>query len=450
MKQKSLDLKYVADYAVGGKSTIELFCGLDHAGEVSASFVSEFKYLESISSEIEIKINSSGGSVLSGLNIVATILDSKIPTTSRIVGVAASMASVIALATDKTIIMDYGLYMAHNPFSASGDAEDDQLEAFAGMLNTIYSKRLGMSAEEVKDFMDGDAGKDGTWFNADRAKDFFGFEIEETSVQKTLEENISNLEDSTISSEVVNELQLIAANIETENIVVKDEKKLQQTEPLYDTEVIVAATKKEKVSEKINMDHMDLTKISASLKIEDATIEAIEARVKDIVANNSKLESSVAAKNEELVAATKTLSEKDVEIAKVSAELETAKTASTEVEAKVEGLEAKVAEFEAAAKEAHAAKIESIVNEAADAGKITAEAKSTWTGLLVASFESASAALKDLSGASASKVKLSDKVSASVEEKKELVSKVEVDVEANVLPTIKGLMKEITSKTNKK
>ena len=453
MKEKTLSFKYVADYTIGGKSTIELKGGLDQAGEVAKAFVSEFKYLESVSSEIVIDINSSGGSVISGLDIVIAILDCKIPTTSRIVGVAASMASVIALATDTTTIMDYALLMWHNPFSPSNDAQDDQLDAFAGMLTKIYSGRLGMTEEEVIAFMDGDEGKDGTWFNADKAEKFrLVSKIIPTQIQRSLQENLSDLDTENISAdEIVNELQLIAANIEiglSNDTSIEDKKtikRIQQVEPLHDTEVLNAATDYKKVSNKINMDHMDLTKISASLNIEDATVEAIEARVKDIVANNSKLESSVAAKNEELVAATKTLSEKDVEIAKVSAELETATTAYSEIEAKVEGYEAKIRGFEAAAKEAHTAKIESIVNEAADAGKITAEAKDTWNGLLVASFDSAFAALEGLSGASAGKVKLSEKVSASVEEKKEITKEVEKEIEAKVvLPSINGLMKEIS------
>ena len=125
-------------------------------------------------------------------------------------------------------------------------------------------------------------------------------------------------------------------------------------------------------------------------------------------------------------------------------------TASTEVEATVSELKAKVGEFEAAAKEAHTAKIESIVSEAAEAGKITTEAKETWLGLLVASFDSASAALEGLAPSSAAKVKLSEKVSATIEDKKEVVAKVEEEIQAKVvLPTINALMTEIKSNPKK-
>tara|TARA_R110000765_G_scaffold96266_1_gene181079 strand:- start:29351 stop:30664 length:1314 start_codon:yes stop_codon:yes gene_type:complete len=437
MKEKSLEFNYVANYTVGGKSTIELFSGLDHAGIVADDFISEFKYLESISSEIEIKINSSGGSVMSGLSIVTTILDSKIPTTSRIVGVAASMASVIALATDKTVMMDFALLMMHNPFSPSGDAEDDQLTAFSGMLRTIYKNRLGKDDEEIELFMNGDEGKDGTWFNAEVALGLgLITEIEDTSIQKSLEQNLSDLQETVDAEDMVNELQMIAANL------VIDEKKIKKFDAENGDAAVITDVVNEKEPKPKNNSNMSLENISASLKIKDATVEAIEAKVKDIVATNASLETKVADTNEKLVEANTKLSEKDVVIASVNAELETANASKVEVEAKIEGFEAKIAGYEAEKAEAHKVTIETMVNEAADAGKITSESKDTWTGLLEASFETASAALNGLTSVTAGKVKLSDKVSA----KAEVVA--DKKVEEVKLPSIDALMDEI-KKSNK-
>ena len=435
MKEKALEFNYVAEYNVSGKSVIELFSGLDHKGEVSNAFVSEFKYLESISSEIEIKINSQGGSVMSGLNIVTTILDSNIPTTTRIVGVAASMASVIALAADKTVMCDYALLMWHNPFSPSGEAEDDQLTAFSGMLKTIYKNRLGKDDDEIEAFMNGDEGKDGTWFNALKAQELGLISgIEETGVQKSLEENIGVLGTPVASDDLVNELQLIAAELVVGNIEVK-----QNNAENGDAEVVAEKFKEPKTK---NNSNMSLENISASLKIKDATVEAIEAKVKDIVATNASLETKVASANEKLVEANTLVSEKDVEIASVSAELETANAVKVEVEAKVEGLEAKIAGFEAEKAEAHKVTIEKMVNDAADAGKITSEAKGTWTGLLEASFDTASAALNGLTSVSAGKVKLSEKISSKADEKVEAKADEKLEAEFK-MPTMESTMAKI-------
>ena len=154
--------EYVANLNVGGESTIQLLHALDSSGFVSDEFVSEFKYLEKYSSSIVIEISSTGGSVVSGLNIFSTILNSKIPTKSVVVGIAASMASVIALASDETVIHDYGVMMVHQPYSPTGEGDEDQLNHFSNMLSTIYEQRLGKTKEEVTAFLDGEEGKDGT------------------------------------------------------------------------------------------------------------------------------------------------------------------------------------------------------------------------------------------------------------------------------------------------
>lgn len=437
MKEKELEFNYVANLAAGGKSTMELYSGLDHEGLVASSFISEFKYLEEVSSEIEIKINSSGGSVMSGLNIVSTILDSKTPTTARVVGIAASMASVIALAADKTVITNYGAIMWHNPFSPSGEAEDDQIKAFSEMLKSIYSSRLGMNGDEVTAFMNGDEGKDGTWFTASEALEAgLVSEIEETDVQSS---RLKDEMDEIKMDEVVNGVSAVdhICSIAAELII--EDKQSVSNVGVEDTAAAI-----ENTPDKINNNNMSLEKISAFLNIKDATVEAIEARVKEISAEKSSLEKTVADTNAELVAANKSLSDKDVAIATVSAELETAKSEKEGVEAKVVELEAKVAEFEAKAKEAHAAKIEEMVNEAHIAGKISDDAKANWTALLEASFESASVALEGLKSTEAKKVKLSDKVSA--ESKEEVVAKVEESAKKFNLPTMDGLMAEIRNK----
>tara|TARA_R110002020_G_scaffold427797_3_gene637222 strand:- start:270 stop:1610 length:1341 start_codon:yes stop_codon:yes gene_type:complete len=440
MKNKDKDFNFVANIRHGGKSTIELFNGLDHEGDIANAFIQEFKYLETVSSEIEIKINSSGGSVMSGLNVVSTVLDSNIPTTARIVGIAASMASVIALAADKTIIADYALFMVHNPFSPTGDAQDAQLLAFAGMLKKIYSNRLGLDESGVEEFMNGEEGQDGTWFNAEKALEVgFVSEIEDTGKQKSLEESLSEFEEHMVSEDIANELQTIAASFMEKPLEIEDNKKNIDTEN-GTAEVVISND--ESVPNNLNNNFMSLDKISASLKIEDATIEAIDAKVNEIVANNTSLEKAVADKNAELVEANSKISDAEVKVATVSAELETAVTEKETVEAKVEGLEAKIAEFEADAKKAHAEKITLMVNEAADAGKINNEAKETWVGLLEASFETASVALEGLVSANAGKVKLSEKVSNSVEEVKKEVKEPVKEVVAE-LPTIEGLMSKI-------
>jgi ATP-dependent protease ClpP protease subunit len=420
MKEKVLQFDHVADYNVGGKSTIDLFAALDGAGEVSEKFVSEFKYLESISSEIEIKINCSGGSVVKGLNIINAILDCQVPTTSRIVGIAASMASVIALCTDKTVIADYALIMWHNPYSPTGDKQDDQLDAFAGMLRKIYSNRLGLDEKGIEEFMNGDDGKDGTWFNAEKALELgIVTEIEATEIQKSLEDNLSELEASFATEEIENELQGIAANLMLDKVEPKEK---QNDTDKGDEEVVSAFNNSPINKKKGNMEGLEA--ISASLNIENADLEAIAAKVKEVVANNVSLEKINADKNGEIVAAKDSLVEKEIELVAATSEVEKANKRVIDVEAKFSDMEAKIVSFEAEKAEAHEKVIEDLVNDACDAGKFDTEAKSTWTTLLQGNFEFAKTAIAGLSTSEVKKVKLSDKVSASSEE---VIAKVEVE-----------------------
>lgn len=153
----------------GGTSIINLFSGITEKS--AKSFINDFKYLEKISSSIQIRINSSGGSVLHGWSIVDTILNSSVPTEGVVVGVAASMASVILAVVNKPKMMEYTSIMVHNPFYTNGkpDANDKQLETMRGQLIRIYSLRWGKSQEEVEAMMDGNEGEDGTWMNCEDA-----------------------------------------------------------------------------------------------------------------------------------------------------------------------------------------------------------------------------------------------------------------------------------------
>ena len=436
-KNKKSNFDYVANFASGGKSVMILDEGIDHDGFVSEKFCSEFKFLETFSSSIEIQINSSGGSVLSGLNIFTSILNSNTPTKTVVTGIAASMASVIALAADETVMNDYGLMMWHMPYSPSGESGEEEIGHFGKMLSKIYQERLGKSEEEIVDFMKGKDGQDGTWFDAEIALELgLISEIIPTGSQKSLIGKVGELESKLDGSALAIELQSIAANLNLEN---KDK---NGTPPANGTADVVSEANKS--VPKSNKKHtMDLSKISASLGIEDANLEAIEAKVEAVVAKNESLKKQVTEANKDVVAKDKALTESGIELASVSAKLEASESEKEEISTKVEGLEAKVAEFEAAAVEAQKEKIGSIVNKAEEEGKISSAAKATWTQLLEANFEGANEALNSLEATNGGKVKLSNAVKDTENKKEEKKEK------PSYLRTVAGTLKDINAKKNK-
>lgn len=161
----------VGEVKTGEVATIRFFGKITE--ESTLQFNNEFDYLENYvrPSLIRVLINSEGGSVLYGMSTYSTIQNSKIPTECIIEGMAASMASIIWAAGTKSLMRDYSILMIHNPFLPDKENEEvsDLVKAFVNQVKTIYRKRFGMKKEHVESIMDGDAGKDGTFFDSKTA-----------------------------------------------------------------------------------------------------------------------------------------------------------------------------------------------------------------------------------------------------------------------------------------
>ena len=108
--------------------------------------------------DLEIDINSNGGSVNAGSEIYTKLRAYKGKVTINITGLAASSASVIAMAGDQVNISPVGRIMIHNTTSGGvGDYHD------MNKISEILQK-TGISRDEILDMMDKE-----TWLTADRA-----------------------------------------------------------------------------------------------------------------------------------------------------------------------------------------------------------------------------------------------------------------------------------------
>ena len=132
--------------------------------------------------ELNIYINSPGGSVFSGLAIYNMLRRNKAKKIVHIDGVAASMASVIALVGDEVYMPSNAFMMIHKPLTiAIGNANDfrkiaDDLDTIESGLMQAYEENLREDAdiEEVKGMVD-----DETWLTANEATKYFNIEITE-------------------------------------------------------------------------------------------------------------------------------------------------------------------------------------------------------------------------------------------------------------------------------
>lgn len=123
-------------------------------------------------SPVEVVINSGGGDVFSGSEIYTTLKDYPGTVTVKIVGIAASAASVIAMAGDKVLISPTAQIMIHNVASvAQGDYrvmkhEAEVLKNYNKSIANAYMLKTGLSQEELLTLMDKE-----TWLNAQQAKE---------------------------------------------------------------------------------------------------------------------------------------------------------------------------------------------------------------------------------------------------------------------------------------
>lgn len=122
--------------------------------------------------QIDLHINSPGGAVFDGITIYNLLKQHPANVTTYIDGIAASIASVIALAGDKIVMAANALYMIHNPSGmVMGTAEDmrtfaDTLDKVGGTMVTAYTGKTGKDADIIKALLDAE-----TWFTADEAKE---------------------------------------------------------------------------------------------------------------------------------------------------------------------------------------------------------------------------------------------------------------------------------------
>jgi len=136
-------------------------------GGVSAQqFAADLKALGNVDT-IDLRINSNGGDVFDGLAIHRQLMDHKAKVIAHIDGIAASIASVIAMAGDEVHMSESGFFMIHNASGMTyGTAEDarqlaDLLDSVSGQIADVYVARTSQTKEQVQKWMNAE-----TWFNS--------------------------------------------------------------------------------------------------------------------------------------------------------------------------------------------------------------------------------------------------------------------------------------------
>lgn len=120
--------------------------------------------------DITIWINSPGGDVFAAAQIYNMLMDYNGKVTVKIDGIAASAASVIAMAGGEVLMSPVSMFMIHNPMTlAFGDSEEmskaiAMLDEVKESIINAYELKTGLSRAKLAHLMDTES-----WFNAKKA-----------------------------------------------------------------------------------------------------------------------------------------------------------------------------------------------------------------------------------------------------------------------------------------
>ena len=147
---------------------ISIFDEIGFWGVTAKQFIGDLKAIDA--KTIKLAINSPGGSVFDALAMYNALRQHPANVEVTVLGVAASAASLVAMAGDTIVMPENAFMMIHNPLNfAYGNADElremaDVLDKIGASLVATYANRTGLPEDEIKALLDAE-----TWLNAEEA-----------------------------------------------------------------------------------------------------------------------------------------------------------------------------------------------------------------------------------------------------------------------------------------
>jgi ATP-dependent Clp protease, protease subunit len=169
ISQRSKTMRPCFRAAMQADGTLELLVyediGADWwSGEgVTAKTVKQEIDAAGVFSNITVRINSPGGDAFEGVAIFNLLRAQGKPIAVFVDGIAASAASIVAMAGDTRVMGSGAMLMIHNAWSSCvGYAEDmrkmaEVLDGVSASVAETYITRAGLTAEKAKELMDGES-----------------------------------------------------------------------------------------------------------------------------------------------------------------------------------------------------------------------------------------------------------------------------------------------------
>lgn len=168
--------KFTAAAKADDPATLSIYDEIGFWGVQAKDFIKDLSAVKS--KVLNVEINSPGGDVFAGLAIYNALKGSGKEIVVKVMGVAASAASLVMMAGDKRIMPKNTFTMVHNPWSfAMGNADElretaDTLDKIGDSLQATYVAATGQSADKIKELLSKD-----TWLTAEESLEL-GFATE--------------------------------------------------------------------------------------------------------------------------------------------------------------------------------------------------------------------------------------------------------------------------------
>ena len=299
----------------GKTADVYIFDEIGTYGVTAQEFINDIKDLKDL--PINLRINSLGGDVFDGMAMYNVIKRREAKTTVYIEGIAASIATIIALGADEVVMAENSLLMIHNAWGgAMGEAKDMRktaatLEKISGELTDIYRKKTGLSYDALAEMMDEE-----TWLNAQEAYELGFVDTISDSIKVAAKYDVSKFKNIT-QEEIQNKL----------SININNKKMTNELKEWFNNKVeeIVTAVKGDV---KVSADVAEQTAITVNLGDNDEIMN----KISEFETNNIELSNKISLLEEELATskgANETLTE---EVEALNAKINKADAKGTKIE----------------------------------------------------------------------------------------------------------------------
>ena len=316
------------------KDTADIYIYSEVGGyDVNAkSFIDELKEIKD--KNINVHINSLGGSVFDGLAIYNALKNHAHNVTTKVEGICASISSVIAMAGDTIEMAENSLLMIHNPFAQTG-GDANELRKTANILDKIrneiadiYASRSKHDAEHYINLMDVES-----WFNSKESLELGLINGITQSIDIKNEYDISkftNITTEKINQVINNKNNLVMAE-NTQNEVVEN----NNENPTNDASLIGKI--KSMLGVNPTNEHEEGHDESVAEETDWAkTYEEMKDKVDNLEKAVHKIEVAMGMKEEEIENKSKELEKANAEIQNKTEEIAKLKATKTDVVAKNE------------------------------------------------------------------------------------------------------------------